>query len=77
MAAHRLIEVGLNARALVWIAPAAPNQRWVADFTYIPTGEGWLYLAVVLDLFSRRAVGWSMSPVMNVQFVPDALMMAM
>lgn len=55
---------------------AAPNQKWVADFTYIPTGEGWLYLAVVLDLFSRRAVGWSMSPVMNAQFVLDALMMA-
>jgi putative transposase len=43
----------------------APNQKWVADFTYIPTGEGWLYLAVVLPLFSRRAVGWSMSPMMN------------
>jgi len=55
---------------------AAPNQKWVADFTYIPTGEGWLYLAVVLDLFSRRAVGWSMSPVMTAQFVLDALMMA-
>ena len=55
---------------------AAPNQKWVADFTYIPTGEGWLYLAVVLDLFSRRAVGWSMSPVMSAQFVLDALMMA-
>ncbi len=55
---------------------AAPNQKWVADFTYIPTGEGWLYLAVVLDLFSRRVVGWSMSPVMNAQFVLDALMMA-
>ena len=37
-----------------------PNQKWLADFTYIPTAEGWLYVAVVLDLFSRRAVGWSM-----------------
>lgn len=55
---------------------AGPNRKWVADFTYIPTGEGWLYLAVDLDLFSRRAVGWSVSPVMNAQFVLDALMMA-
>lgn len=38
----------------------APNQKWVADFTYIWTAEGWLYVAVVLDLFSRRIVGWSM-----------------
>jgi len=37
-----------------------PNQKWVADITYIPTREGWLYLAVVMDLFSRRIVGWSM-----------------
>ena len=55
---------------------AEPNQKWVADFTYIRTGEGWLYLAVVLDLFSRRAVGWSMSAQMTAQFVLDALMMA-
>jgi putative transposase len=38
-----------------------PNQRWVADFTYIWTGEAWLYFAGVLDLFSRRSDGWSMS----------------
>ena len=37
----------------------APNQKWVADFTYIWTAEGWLYVAVVLDLYSRRVVGWS------------------
>lgn len=55
---------------------AGPNQKWVADFTYIRTGEGWLYLAVVLDLFSRRVVGWSMSAQMTAQFVLDALMMA-
>ena len=40
---------------------AAPNRKWVADITYIPTRQGWLYLAVVLDLFSRRIVGWSMN----------------
>lgn len=55
---------------------SAPNQRWVADFTYIWTVEGWLYLAAVLDLYSRRAVGWSMSAGMTAQLVIDALMMA-
>jgi len=54
----------------------APNQRWVADFTYIWTNEGWLYLAAVIDLFSRLVVGWSMSPTMTAQLVIDALMMA-
>lgn len=55
----------------------APNQRWVADFTYIWTGEGWLYFAVVLDLFSRRIVGWSMNEQMTAQLVTDALLMAL
>jgi putative transposase len=55
----------------------APNQKWAADFTYIWTAEGWLYVAVVLDLFSRRVVGWSMSSRMTSQFVTDALMMAL
>jgi putative transposase len=54
----------------------APNQKWVADFTYIWTAEGWLYVAVVLDLFSRRAVGWSMQATMTAPLVTDALMMA-
>ena len=53
-----------------------PNQKWVADFTYIWTAEGWLYVAVVLDLYSRRAVGWSMQSSMTSQLVADALMMA-
>jgi putative transposase len=57
-------------------AAPAPNRKWVADFTYIWTAEGWLYVAVVLDLFSRRVVGWSMSATMTAQFVTDALMMA-
>ena len=55
---------------------AAPNQSWVADFTYVWTGEGWLYLAVVLDLYSRRVVGWSMNARMTAQLVMDALLMA-
>ena len=54
----------------------APNQRWVADFTYIWTDEGWLYFAAVLDLYSRRIVGWSMSDEMTAQLVTDALIMA-
>jgi putative transposase len=57
-------------------AAPVPNQKWVADFTYIWTAEGWLYVAVVLDLFSRRIVGWSMQSTMTAQLVTDALMMA-
>lgn len=53
-----------------------PNRKWVADFTYIWSAEGWLYVAVVLDLFSRRIVGWSMKSEMTAQLVTDALMMA-
>jgi len=55
----------------------APNQKWVADFTYIWTAEGWLYVAAVIDLYSRRVVGWSMKPEMTAQLVTDALMMAL
>jgi putative transposase len=54
----------------------APNRKWIADFTYIWTAEGWLYVAAVLDLFSRRVVGWSMSASMTAQLVADALTMA-
>ena len=54
----------------------APNRKWVADFTYIWTAEGWLYVAVVLDLYSRRIVGWSMKAEMTAQLVMDALLMA-
>lgn len=55
----------------------SPNRKWAADFTYIWTGEGWLFLAVVVDLFSRRVVGWSMQPTMTAQLVLDALVMAL
>ena len=54
----------------------APNQKWTSDITYIDTQEGWLYLAVVLDLFSRRIVGWAMSARMTSDLVLDALNMA-
>lgn len=58
-------------------AAAAPNRKWLADITYVPTGEGWLYLAAVLDTFSRRIVGWSMADHMEVDLVADALNMAL
>jgi transposase InsO family protein len=57
-------------------AAQAPNERWVADITYIPTREGWLYLAAVEDLYSRMVVGWSMSDTMTSRLVVDALEMA-
>jgi putative transposase len=52
-----------------------PNAKWIADFTYIWTAEGWLHVAAVIDLFSRRVVGWSMSTSMTAQLVTDALLM--
>jgi len=55
----------------------APNQKWVCDITYLWTGEGWLYLAVVLDLFSRMVVGWAMDKRMKAGLVCDALQMAL
>jgi putative transposase len=57
-------------------AAAAPNQAWVGDLTYIASGEGRLFLAVVIDLFSRKVVGWSMRPNMHRDLVIDALEMA-
>jgi transposase InsO family protein len=53
-----------------------PNQKWVTDITYIDTAEGWLYLSVILDLYSRRVVGWGMSDRMDVHLVSQALKMA-
>jgi len=55
----------------------APNQKWAADFTYIWTAEGWLYVAVVIDLYSRRVVGWSMRAAMTTDLVAEALTMAL
>ena len=54
----------------------APNQKWAGDITYIRTNEGWLYLAVVLDLFSRMVIGWSMKSRMTTDLVCQALRMA-
>ena len=57
-------------------AAEGPNRVWATDITYIPTRQGWLYLAVVLDLYSRRVVGWSMQPYMDRRLVLAALQMA-
>jgi transposase InsO family protein len=56
--------------------PPAPNQAWTSDITYLWTDEGWLYLAIVLDLFNREVVGWSLKPRMTADIVTDALTMA-
>jgi transposase InsO family protein len=72
--AHRLpVAPNLIARDF---APALPNQVWTTDITYLATDEGWLYLTVMLDLFSRQVVGWSIQPRMTQQLVVDALRMA-
>jgi putative transposase len=57
-------------------APTAPNQAWTSDITYLWTDEGWLYLAIVLDLFNREVVGWSLKPRMTADIVTNALTMA-
>lgn len=54
-----------------------PNKAWVSDITYVQTGQGWLYLAAVLDLFSRRVVGWAMAPTLNQELTLSALRMAL
>jgi putative transposase len=56
---------------------SAPNQRWVSDITSIRTSQGWLHLAIVLDLFSRRVVGWAMHPTLTHALVHEALTMAL
>ena len=82
---RRRMPADTSARSTHAVAPnvlnrtfdaASANCKWVADFTYIWTAEGWLYVAAVMDLFSRRVVGWSMSATMTAQLVTDALVMA-
>jgi transposase InsO family protein len=58
-------------------AADAPDRKWACDLTYVPTDQGWLYLSVVLDLFSRRVVGWSMSDDLKAAGVAEALAMAL
>lgn len=54
-----------------------PNRSWVGDISYVTTAEGWLFLAIVMDLYSRKIVGWSMSETMPTALVSDALDMAL
>lgn len=56
--------------------PSKPNQAWTSDITYIRTHSGWLYLAAVMDLYSRKIIGWAMSPTMHTELVSRALLMA-
>ncbi len=70
------LPVAANLLNREFAAPAA-NTKWAADITYIETREGWLYLAVVLDLFSRRVVGWAMQPTLERKLVLAALEMAL
>jgi len=80
--ATRTVEPNISIKALAAVSQnildrafeaSEPNQKWVAEFTYIWTAEGWLYVAAVIDLFSRRVDGWSMSASMTAQLVTDAL----
>jgi putative transposase len=57
--------------------PAAPDELWVSDITYVRTWEGWLYLAVILDAFSRRVVGWALADHLHTELATDALQMAL
>ena len=57
--------------------PAAPDRLWVGDITYVPTGEGWLYVATLLDAYSRRVVGWAMADHLRTDLALDALAMAL
>jgi putative transposase len=75
----------LGGRQVAAVAPnvldrifeaATPSRKWIADFTYVWTAEGWLYVAAVVDLLSRRVLGWLMSAMMTAQLVTDALVMA-
>jgi transposase InsO family protein len=58
-------------------AAAAPDRKWAADITYVPTGEGWLYLAAVIDLCSRKVVGWAMGESLKADLCEEALAMAL
>lgn len=84
--AARKFRATTNSRHSLPIAPnllaqdfsaSAPNQKWVGDITYLWTDEGWLYLAVVIDLYSRGVVGWSMSERMTAELACNALKMAL
>jgi putative transposase len=72
---HHGLPVAPNLLEQHFVA-AAPNQVWLADITYVPTREGWLYLAMVLDLATRKVVGWAMRDHLRTELVAAALVMA-
>ena len=69
--------MGVSDQLVRDFTAAAPNQKWVTDITYIRTAESWLYLCVVLDLYDRRVVGWSMSVRQDRALVMQAVLMAL
>jgi len=82
---HKKFKVTTDSKHNLPVAPnlldrnfevTEPNKVWVADITYIRTAQGWLYLAVVIDLFSRRVVGWSLNKRINKTLVIDAFLVA-
>ncbi|MGQ7249300.1 IS3 family transposase [Halomonas sp. V046] len=84
--AARKFKATTNSRHSLPVAPNlleqdftadVPNQKWAGDITYLATGEGWLYLAVLIDLYSRKVIGWAMSERMTADLVGDALQMAL
>lgn len=84
--AARKFKVTTSAKHKLPVAPnllkqdfyaSRPNQKWVGDITYLWTNEGWLYLATVIDLYSRAVIGWSLSHRIDTQLVSDTLMMAL
>ena len=80
--AARKFKATTNSRHTLPVAPnlleqdftaKAPNQKWVGDITYLATSEGWLYLAMLIDLYSRKVIGWAMSERMTADLAGDAL----
>jgi transposase InsO family protein len=69
--------LGKQRRLIKELAPSGPDQIWVSDITYVATAEGWLYLAVILDLFSRRVVGWKLEDRLDASLVHQALQNAL
>lgn len=84
--AARKFKATTNSRHSLPVAPnllkknftaSALNRKWVGDITYLSTGEGWLYLAVFIDLYSRKVIGWAMNERMTADLVGEALQMAL
>ncbi len=75
---YRILDSGPDGtQTTLTFYASGPNQKWAGDITYLRTDEGWLYLAVVIDLWSRAVIGWSMSSRMTAQLACDALQMAL